>query len=321
MTRSLRQISRDARRLSPVFIIGEARSGSSMLYRILLRHSSFAPRRETLQETSLIRQAPLAYGFDGQNPANLRRYMLDDDDCWRAFLASLRPIRPLLRAAALTQPLLGERFPWAWYLAPSRLVARSYLVHAQRARGSRRTLEKTPRHVEHVGRLFGCFPRARLLYIHRHPVDVYSSYVRRGQTDPKAHWARIPLEEFCALYRRNARRALRAAARRPQAVRLVRYESFTADPERGLREICGFLGEPFEPGLLGGFDADRARWAHWEGSSVLYGPVVQTTKDWTDYLSAADARRVEDELAPEMRRFGYRRHLPSAGAAAGGHSL
>ena len=38
---------------------------------------------------------------------------------------------------------------------------------------------------EHVGRLFACFPRARLLFIHRHPVDVYSSYVRRGRTDPR----------------------------------------------------------------------------------------------------------------------------------------
>jgi sulfotransferase family protein len=53
----LLQISREANRTSPVFIIGEARSGSSMLYRTLLHHPSFAPRQETLQETSFIRQA------------------------------------------------------------------------------------------------------------------------------------------------------------------------------------------------------------------------------------------------------------------------
>src|SRR5829696_4963547 len=187
----LSQISRAAKRTSPVFIIGEARSGSSMLYRVLLRHPSFAPRAETLQETSFVRQAPLAYRFDAGHPSNMRRYMLEDDDAWRAFLDSLAPVRPLLAAAAVTQPLLG-RFGWAWYLAPSRRVARSYLHHAQLARACRRILEKTPRHVEHMGRLFACFPRARLLYIHRHPVDVYSSYVRRGQTDPRAAWARIP---------------------------------------------------------------------------------------------------------------------------------
>jgi hypothetical protein len=305
----LLRISREARRTSPVFIVGEARSGSSMLYRTLLGHSSFAPRRETLQETSFIRQAPLAWTFDAQTPANLRRYMLEDQRCWQAFLDSLRPIRPLLRIAAWARPPLGEGFSLAWHLSGGQLVARSYLVHAQRARGDRRILEKTPRHVEHVDKLFRCFPRARMLYIHRHPVDVYSSYVRRGQTDPKAEWARISLEEFCALYRRNALRALRAAARRPEAVRLISYESFTADPEGELRAICGFLAEPFEGQLLRNFDADQARWAHWEGSSLLYGQIVQSTKDWRDYLSAADARRLEDLLLPELTRFGYQRHV------------
>lgn len=307
----LLQISREAKNMPPVFILGEARSGSSMLYRTLLNHSSFAPRRETLQETSFIKQAPLAYTFDAQTPGNLRRYMLEDDDCWQAFLASLSPIRPLLRVAAWTQPMLSERWSWAWYLAPSQLVARSYLVHAQRARASRRVLEKTPRHIEHVNKLFRCFPKAQMLYIHRHPVDVYSSYVRRGQVDPKADWARIGLEQFCDLYRRNALRALRAAARRPQAVRLVRYESFTAAPQRALRDICSFLDEPFEEALLKGFDVDAVRWAHWEGSSLLYGQITESTKDWRDYLSPADARCIEDSLFPEMTGFGYQRHVPS----------
>jgi hypothetical protein len=205
----------------------------------------------------------------------------------------------------VTQPLL-DRFDWAWYLAPSRRVARSYLHHAQLARACDRVLEKTPRHVEHVGKRFACFPWARLLYIHRHPVDVYSSYVRRGQTDPRADWARIPLEEFCAIYRRNARRAA-GAADRPEAVRLLAYEAFTADPERELTAVCAFLGEPYDPSLLDSFDLDEARVAHWEGSSVLYGKIRTATKNWRDYLSEPDARRVEELLAPELDRFGYER--------------
>jgi hypothetical protein len=234
----------------------------------------------------------------------MRRYMLEDEDAWRAFLDSLRPLRPLLAAAAVGQRLLG-RFGWAWYLAPSRRVARSYLHHAQLARACRRILEKTPRHVEHVGKLFACFPRARLLYIHRHPVDVYSSYVRRGQTDPRADWARIPLEEFCAVYRRNARRAAAAAAERPATVRLLAYEAFTADPGGELAAVCEFLGEPFDPALVDSFDVEEAKVAHWEGSSLLYGRIRTTTKNWRHYLSEPDARRVEELLAPELARFGY----------------
>ena len=73
----------------------------------------------------------MAYQFTADHPSNMRRYMLEDDHAWRAFLDSLKPIRPLLATAALTQRLLGERVLWAWYLAPSQLVARSYLHHAQ----------------------------------------------------------------------------------------------------------------------------------------------------------------------------------------------
>src|SRR3712207_2633945 len=117
-------ISREAKAMAPVFIIGEARSGSTIFYRTLLKHPSFAPREETLQETSFIRQAPLAFQFAEDRPRNLRRYMLEDDDCWRAFLDSLDPVRPLLRVASGIATSDGEYADWLWQLAPSRLAAR-----------------------------------------------------------------------------------------------------------------------------------------------------------------------------------------------------
>ena len=56
---------------------------------------------------------------------------------------------------------------------------------------------------------------------------------------------------------------------------------------------------------MANFDVDEARVAHWEGSSLLYRPVTTTTKNWRDYLSEPDARRVEELLGPELARFGY----------------
>jgi Sulfotransferase family len=73
----LLEISRAAKRSSPVFIIGEARSGSSMLYRILLQHPTFAPRAETLQESSFIRQAPMPTSSPPTTPPTC------DATCWR----------------------------------------------------------------------------------------------------------------------------------------------------------------------------------------------------------------------------------------------
>lgn len=88
-------------------------------------------------------------------------------------------------------------------------------------------------------------------------------------------------------------------------MRLLAYEAFTADPEGELAAVCEFLGEPFDPVPLDSFDVEEARVAHWEGTSVLYGRIRTTTKNWRDYLSEPDARRVEELLAPELAGFGY----------------
>jgi hypothetical protein len=64
--------------------------------------------------------------------------------------------------------------------------------------------------------------------------------------------------------------------------------------------------------MLKSFDTDEVRWTCWEGSSLLYRPITTSTKEWHDYLSPADARRIEDFLLPEMIRFGYQRHAPVA---------
>ena len=100
---------------------------------------------------------------------------------------------------------------------------------------------------------------------------------------------------------------------------LLSYEAFTADPERGLRAVCEFLGEPYRRSLLKDFDVQEVRVAHWEGSPLLYGRIITTTtKEWRDYLSEQDARRVEELLLPELARFGYRRHVKAGSADLAG---
>lgn len=296
-------ISRTMRAAEPVFIVGEARSGSTLLLHTLLKHPTFAPRRENLQESSFVVQAPAAATFEGSPPRNLRRFLLDDDDAWQDFLASIRHLRPWARAAAAT-PTVDLQ----WRLGPARLVARSFAYHAWRARGCERLLEKTPDHVLHVDRIYASFPRARLVYVHRHPVDVYSSYVRRGQVDPKAAWARIGPHEFCERHQHRTDEALRAAARRPDSFLLVRYERLTAEPEGELERICRFLDEPCDPAPLLAPDPDRHRVAHWEGTRHLYQGITTDTKRWQDYCTADDASQVEILLADLMQRLGYERY-------------
>lgn len=302
----LLDVSRRAERSSPVFIVGEARGGSTLLFRTLLKHPAFAPREENLQETSFAIQAPRAADFFDAPPRNLHRFLLGDDDEWEAFLSTIRPLRPWLRLHRRVARRRPEAAAPGRERGASALVARSFVFHAQRARGCRRLVEKTPEHVHHVERLLSWFPEARILYIHRHPVDVYSSYVRRGQVDPKAEWARIGVDAFCEKFRVHVRVALDAAARRPYAVLVLRYRALTLAPEDTFRRICAFLDEPFVPDAVREpDDPGPRRWAHWEQSSHLYEGMKARTKDWRDYLSAEDADRLQRRLQPELGLLGY----------------
>lgn len=300
----LRTISREMRRSYPVFIVGEARSGSTILFHTLQKHPRFRPRQENLQESSFVVQAPHAAVFAERPPRNLRRFLLDDESAWDDFVDSLRALQPWLRLAER----FGPNFAWQRWLGPGRLVARSFAYHAWHARGCQRLLEKTPDHVHHIEHLYDCFPRARMLYVHRHPVDVYSSYVRRGRVDPKADWARIGPEQFCQRYRERTDRALAAARRHPDTFLLIGYGRLTTQPETELARVCGFLGEAYDHPSLLGTDPDPERIAHWEQSSHLYGGIRSDTKRWQDFCTPAQAALIEEQLAEQMRRLGYDRY-------------
>jgi hypothetical protein len=309
VTRSpgLLRISREMAASDPVFIVGEARSGTSILYRTFMKHSSFRPREPNLVETEIFAHLRRVFMFGPEYPGSLRRYMLDDEKAWGDFLASIRPLRVV---SALNVPVnLVARGPMTWTLRTNlaHLVLRTYFFHARRARGCRRLLEKTPTNTPHVPALVRTFPRARLLYIHRHPVDVFSSYRRRGQDDPDAAWARaLTPRAFCDGYERNASLALDRSSRHGDLLP-VPYEKFTGSPKTELQRVCAFLDEPFEASMVDEPDPDPGRW---RGDPLLWGPIVPVTKRWADYMTEDEADRIQDRLQQTMRRLGYERVAP-----------
>jgi hypothetical protein len=289
----------------PVFIVGEARSGTSILYRTLQKHPSFRPREVQLGETEIVANLRRAFLFREDRPRSLVAFMLDDADAYRAFLRSIRAPRVL---SAVTAPVNAwiDSPPLWWRRATLHdLVVRRYFLHARRARGCERLVEKTPTNTGNLALLNTAFPRARFLYIHRHPVDVFSSYRRRAAADPDATWARITPPAFCSAYRASLRRAIAWREQR-ENLAFVRYERFTADPRGTFAEICAFLEEPFDAEAVVERDPSFGRW---QGDPHLWAGIVQTTKDWRDHVTPEEARSIEAALAEEMAVLGYAPHV------------
>lgn len=286
----------------PVFIVGEARSGTSILYRTLQKHSSFRPLRPDLTETEIFSHLRRTFMFSQAYPRSLVRFMLNDETRYGQFLESIRPLRLLSALAVGINLLARDRSDLVWYGNLNHLVLRSYFFHATLARGCRRLIEKTPTNTTNLPRLERSFPGARFLYVYRHPVDVFSSYRRRGQDDPDAAWAAgLTPQLFSTSYAASVDRVLRWVSTRP-TLRMVRYETFTSHPEQELRRICGFLGEPFDPEMTTEREPHPGRW---RGDPLLWSEIVPTTKDWRDHIDVAEADAIQANLAGVMKRLDY----------------
>jgi Sulfotransferase family len=305
--RELLRISAEMKRSRPVFIVGEARSGTSILYRTLQKHPSFRPLRPNLVETEIFAQLRRTFLFRPGYPPTLVRFMLEDEGEYKRFLASVRVPRAVSALVSPVNLAVRDRSDALWAMNLSALVVRAYFFHAARARGVRRLVEKTPTNTRNLPKLAACFPRARLLYVHRHPVDVFASYRRRVLADPDAGWAVLDVGPFCDAWGRSTARALRWAASHDD-LHLVSYERFTSAPEVAFADVCRFLGEPVEPEAVREPRPDVGRW---RGDPHLWGEIVPTTKDWRDFVTATEMSELQERLAPPMRALGYAPYDPA----------
>ncbi len=301
--RRLFAISAEMRRERPVFIVGEARSGTSILYRTLQKHPSFRPRVPNLVETEIFAHLRRTFLFSRSYPESLLRFMLDDEAAYRDFLRSIRLPRAVSAVSAAPNYLLRQRSPtWLWYANLNHLVVRSYFWHAARARGCHRLVEKTPTNTRHLAELTRTFPGAQLLYIHRHPLDVFSSFRRRAAADPNAEWADVTPADFCRSFGASSARVLRWAAGGHGNLCLIRYEDFTRHPGDTFERICAFLEEPFVPAAV---EEDAPNPRRWPVDPHLWSEIVPETKSWTDYVTDDEARMIEELLRREMAALGY----------------
>jgi hypothetical protein len=305
--RELWRVSGAMREANPVFIVGEARSGTSLLYRALQKHPSFRPRTQNLVETDPFSHVRRTFMFSRTYPEPWIRFMLNDETAWNDFLATIRPLKALSLAWLPVNFVFRDRLGWLYFANLHHVVLRAYFFHATRARGCGRLVEKTPTNTRHLRRLAMTFPRAAFLYIHRHPVDVFTSYRRRAAVDAQARWANMTLDEFCRRYETATRQAIEWRDADHTNLHFVRYETLTTDPERAFRAVCAFLNEPFSREAIEEHTPNPDRWPV---DPHLWSGIVARTKRWQDYLSPDEAKELQRQLAHIMSELKYDAYLP-----------
>ena len=334
---------------SPVFIVGAARSGTTILYRTLQRHSSFSPEKcqdETgvdLTESKILsRPYATSFGFN----SNALSYMLGNEDYHHQFLETIKPIQNYQRLLigkeiihrliykevlpkkivkeilqkVISQETLQKTFPLIeklrtslWRGTKNDLVIRVFLYYAQQARGMKRILEKTPRHIFRLPELKETFPKAKLLFMYRHPIDVYSSYQRRLKASidfniPRSQikWLKLSPQNFCRKYSSYMNIALQEQTVNPSQFMLIKYEDFTSKPQIILNNVLSFLGESYEENALPGNKVEKT---FRQIDTNLYGGIKTKTKSWQDFTEESDAKFIEVRLSELMVKLDFPRYL------------
>jgi hypothetical protein len=172
-----------------------------------------------------------------------------------------------------------------------------------------RLVDKNPLNMLRLPVIKRLFPNAPIILAVRHPCDVTLSCFMQHFRAPHFVLLCSDLQSLAEGYRRSFdfwyQQAAILSAGRSSNVLEIRYESFVADFEHGVREMAEFLGLPWHDGMLA--PAEHAR-AKGYISTPSYSQVVQPVNQqavgrWRPYERHLAA--IIPQLQPYLQRWGY----------------
>jgi hypothetical protein len=258
---------------SPIFVGGAGRSGTTLIRVILDSHPNIACGPE-------LKVTPILAGL------------------WHSFqTAHLPPLREYLLTPADINQIFGQ-------------MITSLLEKYRRQTGKPRIAEKSPNNVFFFQHLHHIFPESPLIHVIRDGRDVVCSLLTMNWVNPQTG---RPIE-----YTRDARKAAeywvsavqtgRKAARDPSLgprYMELRYEDIVGQPERTLRELFGFIEEPWDPAVLEFHQKERSLAGESSAAQVskpLYGASVGR---WKEDLNPADKQALKDVAGDLLVELAY----------------
>lgn len=227
----------------PFFISGMSRAGTNWLAKCLNEH----PDSAVFGETAFWGRYFVEPGSDGRYTMEQMRSIIErlKTTAIQAFgdrgPGSLKHV-----SSDNISPLLDEAFrDSSETLTPEEVFERVAETIA-RVEGKRFAIEKTPHHVNWVGRILDHLPEAKLVVMAREPYGFMLSYKHQGDRKPpriRKSFERLYHPLVCGwIWRTYAKNCFAAARRYPDRVHLVRFEDIESNPEKVVRDVEHFLG-------------------------------------------------------------------------------
>ena len=230
----------------PLFIVGCARSGTTLLQSFLAAH----PAILSFPESAVFGR--LFYNETARPGSSTYSIFLDNDQRHKTLH---RRTQLAYRHAAALLAMFGRRDLELLLPMRSRSVAEfaagfvQVLDRLTRDHGKSTWLEKTPENIRYVPEILGVVPGARFINILRDGRQNVAAMFDMSQKYSDRWWARYrDVDEAIEQWNQCARLTRRLLD--VPEVLLIRHEQLRADPESVLREVCRFTGLVFSADMI-----------------------------------------------------------------------
>jgi hypothetical protein len=290
-----------------VFIVGCARSGTTLLQRIVDAHPQVAVTPELHWITDSFRKEPWLDPESRVTPDQV------------AGLVGHKRFRQLEFTREEFEGLLppGEPVPYAPFLEA---LFALYGHH----KGKPLVGNKTPAYVQRVATLHAIWPRAKFVHLIRDGRDVALSVLswnHANRTAGKyATWAEDPVTTTALWWRRkvlSGREGGRLLA--PDLYYELCYERLVAHPDEECASLCAFLGVRDEPAMLR-FHEGRTRHDPGMKAKKPWLPITPGLRDWRRQMDPDAVNRFEAAAGDLLDDLGYPRAYPHPSAEALRHA-
>jgi sulfotransferase family protein len=290
-----------------VFVVGAARSGTTLLQRMLDAHPQLAVVNETYWVARKYRERNGLTREGVVTPALLPK-----------LLAS-----PKFSHMGVSEEDLVELLAEFESVRYDRFVSRIFDLYAAR-RGKRFAADKTPGYVRRIRRLHEVWPRARFVHIVRDPRDVCLSMLDWSMGERTAGqdgtWDMDPALST-ALYWRYCivvGREEAGAVLGPSLYHEVRYEDLVSSPERELKQLCEFLCLPYAEEMTRFYEGRTRRDPRLD-SKEQWLPPTAGLRDWHTQLPKSDVEHIEAAVGDLLDSLGYPTRFHHCTLAARAH--
>jgi hypothetical protein len=280
----------DARSKAPVFVLGCPRSGTTLLYHMLLSSGNFAVYRAESQVFNLLEPR-----FGNLSRASNRRKLLamwQDTDLFSRTGLDRREVADEVMANCHN----GGDF------------LRIFMEGMARHQGVQRWADCTPEHLLYLDRIKQTIPDALVIHIIRDGRDVALSLEKQSWIQPFP-WHRQQTLEVAALYWDWIVRKGRKDGRTSGADYVeVHYEDLVQHPREVLDRLSGFVGQELDYDKIERVGIGSVSHPNSSFATEMKGGEFSPVCRWKTSLSSVQLARLESLVGDTLLELGYPLH-------------